>query len=147
MKAIRTKPAKAVNPLFSHAERRAARIAGKEYETSQFIELQVGEEVEDPHAWRLCVIGMAAPADDECRQRVLKYLGDPGRQQLIQDLKLLRQHAKTTKLSKKDARYLEIMEKAYAVDLGLAPSPVRGGVVILDGPPDETDETNESNDQ
>jgi len=123
MRAIRLKPAECPNPAFSVRDQRAAKAAGEKYDTPQFIEQPVGQELDDPHCWRLCVSGMAAPADDECRQRVLAYLGDPGRRKLLEQIRALRAADGVQTLPKRDKRWLEMMEKSYAIELGLAPAP------------------------
>ncbi len=124
MKAIRTKDAQCPNPLFSHAERKAAIAAGKEYDTAEFLTLKAGESVDCPDCWRLVVKGMALPDDAECAQKVLEHLGSEGRQAIVADIKLLQQADKGHQLSTKDKKQLAAMEKAYAVELGLVPSHV-----------------------
>lgn len=124
MKAVRSVVGTAVNPLFSKEAQRQAKAKGEKYETAEFIECPVGEELDDPDCWRLCVLGKAFPTDDECRAKVLSYMSDERRQQTVADIKLLRTADKANQLSKKDRRLLEMMEKAYAVELGLAPSPI-----------------------
>jgi len=126
MKAIRTKAQQTVNPLFSHAEKQAAKEAGEEYETQEFIELPVGQEIDHPDCWRLVVKGFAVPADPECTKQVLDYLGEPGRRQMTEHIIVLREAAKSNSLSAKDRKMKEMLEKAYAVELGLTNSPVPG---------------------
>jgi hypothetical protein len=77
--------------------------------------------------------GQGLSGDDECRKKVLAYMSDERRQQTVADIKLLREAAKSNQLSKKDRRLLEMMEKAYAVELGLSPSPI--AAVIETDPP------------
>lgn len=124
MKAVRSIEGLAVNPLFSKDAQREARANGQPYDTAEFITLPVGEEVEHPDAWRLCVLGKAYPIDEECRQKVLSYMSNEQRQQTVADIKLLREAAKSNQLGKKDQKMLEMMERAYAVDLGLTAKPV-----------------------
>lgn len=122
MKAIRTKDAQCPNPLFSHAEKKAAIAAGKAYETSEFITLKAGESVDCPDAWRIVVKGMALPDDAECAKKVLEHLGSEGRQAIVADIRLLQQADKGHQLSAKDKKQLAAMERAYAVELGLIES-------------------------
>jgi hypothetical protein len=122
MKAIRTQDAQCRNPLFSHAERKAAIAAGNAYETPEFLTLKAGEPVDCPDAWRLVVKGVALPDDAECAKRVLEHLGSEGRQAIVADIKLLQQADKGHELSAKDKKQLAAMEKAYAVELGLIES-------------------------
>jgi hypothetical protein len=133
MKAVRSVVGMAVNPLFSKEAQRQAKAKGQKYETGEFIECPIGQELDDPDAWRLCVLGKAYPADEECSKKVLEYMSDERRQQTVNDIKLLREAAKSNQLSKKDRRMLEMMEKAYAVELGLSPSPI--AAVIETDPP------------
>ena len=119
MKAIRTKPGRARNPLFSVEERRRKKAAGEPYETAEFIELPIGEELDDPDCWRLCVKGMAVPADDECKKKLFDYLGEPGRKQLLENIRLTQKAAQQNALGPEDAKLLKAMEKAYAFELQL----------------------------
>lgn len=119
MKAILTKEVQSCNPLFSHAARRSARDRGEQYETSEFLTLPIGEELEGPDAWRLVAKGIAVPGDRECAQQFLNYVGSPGRQSIAEDIKLLRAAANNKQLSAKDLKRLEALERAYAVELGL----------------------------
>lgn len=133
MKATRSVVGMAVNPLFSKEAQRQAKAKGETYETAEFIECPIGQQLDDPDCWRLCVLGKAYPADDECTKKVMEYMSDETRQQTVRDIQLLREASRTNQLSKKDRRLLEIMEKAYAVELGLSSSPVPA--VIETDPP------------
>ena len=129
MKCIRTVPGRAVNPLFSRAEKIRAEAAGEEYDSLEFLDLPVGQVVDNPDAWKLCVLGKALPEDEACRKRVMAYLTAPKREAIVSDIKLLREASKTNSLGEKDKRMLAMMERAYAVDLGLVPSPLTIPVV------------------
>lgn len=124
MKCIRTVPGRAVNPLFSRDEKNRVEAAGGTYDSIELIDLPIGQIVDSPDAWKLCVLGKALPEDDECRKKTLSYLTSEKRQAIVGDIKLLREAYKTNSLSEKDARMLAMMERAYAVDLGLVPSPL-----------------------
>lgn len=124
MKAVRTKEGQARNPLFSYSERRQARINGTPYDTPEMITLPIGDVIDHPDCWRLVVKGVALPHDEECSQKVLAYLGAPGRQAILDEIKLLQTAVKTSKLSPKDMKQLQAMERAYAVELGLVPTHV-----------------------
>jgi hypothetical protein len=124
MKAVRTVEAKAVNPLYSYEDKERAKKAGVPYDTPEFLVQSVGEEVDDKDAWILCVKGLALPVDAECSKRVLAHMTDAERQQTVADLKLLRVAVKNNSLGAKDRKRYEMLEKAYAVELGLRPSPV-----------------------
>jgi hypothetical protein len=113
-----------VNPLFSRAEKIRAEETGEEYDSLEFLDLPVGQVVDNPDAWKLCVLGKALPEDEACRKRVMAYLTAPKREAIVADIKLLREASKTNSLGEKDKRMLAMMERAYAVDLGLVPSPL-----------------------
>jgi hypothetical protein len=129
MKCIRTVTGRAVNPLFSRAEKIRAEETGEEYDSLEFLDLPVGQVVDNPDAWKLCVLGKALPEDEACRKRVMAYLTAPKREAIVADIKLLREASKTNSLGEKDKRMLAMMERAYAVDLGLVPSPLAVPVV------------------
>jgi hypothetical protein len=129
MKCIRTVTGRAVNPLFSREEKIRAEETGEEYDSLEFLDLPVGQVVDNPDAWKLCVLGKALPEDEACRKRVMAYLTAPKREAIVADIKLLREASKTNSLGEKDKRMLAMMERAYAVDLGLVPSPLAVPVV------------------
>jgi hypothetical protein len=99
------------------------------YDSLEFLDLPVGQVVDNPDAWKLCVLGKALPEDEACRKRVMAYLTAPKREAIVSDIKLLREASKTNSLGEKDKRMLAMMERAYAVDLGLVPSPLAVPVV------------------
>jgi hypothetical protein len=129
MKCIRTVPGRAINPLFSRDEKNRVEAAGDMYDSLEFLDLPVGQVVDNPDAWKLCVLGKALPEDEACRKRVMAYLTAPKREAIVSDIKLLREASKTNSLGEKDKRMLAMMERAYAVDLGLVPSPLAVPVV------------------
>jgi hypothetical protein len=129
MKCIRTVPGRAINPLFSRDEKNRVEAAGDMYDSLEFLDLPVGQVVDNPDAWKLCVLGKALPEDEACRKRVMAYLTAPKREAIVADIKLLREASKTNSLGEKDKRMLAMMERAYAVDLGLVPSPLAVPVV------------------
>ena len=118
-----------MNPLFSRAEKIRAEETGEDYDSLEFLDLPVGQVVDNPDAWKLCVLGKALPEDEACRKRVMAYLTAPKREAIVSDIKLLREASKTNSLGEKDKRMLAMMERAYAVDLGLVPSPLAVPVV------------------
>jgi hypothetical protein len=124
MRCIRTVPGRAINPLFSRDEKNRVEAAGGVYDSTEFIDLPIGQEVDSPDAWKLCVLGKALPGDDECSKKTLAYLTSEKRQAIVGDIKLLREAMKQNALGEKDKRMLAMMERAYAVDLGLVPSPL-----------------------
>lgn len=120
MKAIRTKEGQARNPVFSVSDKRKALVNGESYDVPEFITLPVGQAIDCPDAWRLCVKGVAVADDDECRAKFFAYIGDPGRKAIVEQIFLLRTAAATTRLSEVEQKHLTALEKAYAVDLGIA---------------------------
>jgi len=124
MKCIRTAIGRAINPLFSREEKNRVEAAGGTYDSLEFLEQPVDQVVDNPDAWKLCVLGKALPYDEACRAKVMSYLTAPKRQAIVDEIKLLREAAKTNSLGDKDKRMLAMMERAYAVDLGLVPSPL-----------------------
>lgn len=120
MRAIRTKEGKARNPVFSVSEKRRLTTSGQPYDVPEFITLPVGQEIDCPDAWRLCVKGVAVAADDECRKKFFDYVGEPGRKAIVEQIFLLRTASATTRLSETEQRHLNALEKAYAVDLKIA---------------------------
>lgn len=139
MKCIRTVPGQAVNPLFSRDEKHRVEAAGDVYDSIEIIELPIGQIVESPDAWKLCVLGKALPEDDECRKKTLSYLTSDNRQAIVGDIKLLREAMKQNSLGEKDKRMLAMMERAYAVDLGLVPSPLAVPMKPADSVEEESD--------
>lgn len=55
------------NPEYSNEARRAAKKAHLPYDVPKFIKKPAGTVVEHPDAWRLVRMGVARPADEECR--------------------------------------------------------------------------------
>ena len=135
MRCIRTVPGRAINPLFSRDEKNRVEADACVYDSTEFIDLPIGQEVDSPDAWKLCVLGKALPGDDECSKKTLAYLTSEKRQAIVGDIKLLREAMKQNALGEKDKRMLAMMERAYAVDLGLVPSPL--DVPVKPEPPAE----------
>jgi hypothetical protein len=130
MKCIRTVPGRAVNPLFSRDEKTRVEAEGGVYDSIEFIDLPVGQIYDAEDAWKLCVLGKALPHDEECSKHTLAYLTSEKRQAIVGDIKLLREASKTNSLGEKDKRMLAMMERAYAVDLGLVPLPLTTTVTV-----------------
>jgi hypothetical protein len=135
MRCVRTVTGMAINPLFSRADKIKAEESGEVYDSLEFLEQPVGQVVDHPDAWKLCVLGKALPDDEACRAKVMAYLTAPKRQAIVDDIKLLREASKTNSLGEKDKRMLAMMERAYAVDLGLVPSPLDAPMIPQIGDP------------
>ncbi len=106
-----------VNPVYLETP------ANERRGVAQVIPIPAGEVIDSPDAWMLCVVGKAVPADDECKARYDKYLGDPRRKQLLEQVKRLRAANGVKALDKKTLKWLEYMEATYATELGLKESP------------------------
>lgn len=122
MKAKRLTEGRIVNPLFSDADRRAAKAAGKIYDTPKFLTLPIGEIVEDKHCWRLCLGDRPAmvPADEECAAKVEAVMGDAGRKELLTKIRRLQHPDVRKQLGKADMAWLETMEEWHADELTAA---------------------------
>ena len=80
--------------------------------------IPAGTEIEHPDAWRLCSIGRAVPADDECKNQLLKFQSNPARLAMIANIKALRAADGVKQIDAKSRKWLEYMEKTYAKELG-----------------------------
>lgn len=121
MKAKRTKPGQIVNPEFSHAAKREAIREGVPYLEPEFLELPIGEVVDDPNCWMLCP-GVTnspcmVPADDECAQRVLAFLSAPKRKEFLQKLARLSQPDVLRQMSPQQRQSHEFLSELYANEI------------------------------
>lgn len=55
------------NPVYSAAARSSAAAARLPYDVPRTVTAVAGTEIEHPDAWRLVRLGVAEPADDDCR--------------------------------------------------------------------------------
>jgi hypothetical protein len=119
MKAIRLVEGEIVNPLFSNADKAAAIARGEKYEVRQFLKLPKGEIVDDPECWRLCVGKGAplAPADDECKERVLKVMSAADRKDFLQTLVRLNHPDVRKQQSKNQLEWLDMMVEIYSDEM------------------------------
>ncbi len=76
-----------------------------------------GTVIDNPDAWMLCMLDVAVPEDDECKEAVDKALGSPRRKQMLQQVLRLRAANGVQQLDKKSLRWLEYMEQCYAKEL------------------------------
>ena len=116
MKAKRITAAQSVNPLFDATASRLARKRGLSYEEPGFLNHEIGEIVDDPHAWRLCTFDkpVAVPADDECKSKVASFLNTPKRRKFLRGL--LKWHNNPTLVNQLGAvgqKYIQHMLDAY----------------------------------
>jgi hypothetical protein len=115
MKARMLNDGEAVNPIYLDAE-----VKGDIVPT---VVIPAGTVIDNPDAWMLCVNGIATPDDDECRAATMKFLGSDRRKALIESIKSLQKADGVQRLDSKTKKWLEYMEKAYAVELA-EPAPV-----------------------
>lgn len=119
MKAVRLKPGRIVNPLYSRSERRQALKVGQPYETPEYLTCPVGEVVDDPDCWMHCRGDnpAMAPADKECADKVLAVMNSPARRKFLDQLRRLRQPEVRRQLSKSNEAWLAAMLDAYSSEL------------------------------
>ena len=116
MKCILLAECETTNPLYLSLGRK-----DREGITA-IVKLPAGEVIEHADAWRLCVIGKASPHDDECRDRVLKHMGNPARVAMLAKIKAMMAADGVQTLDVKTKRWLDHMKTSYATELGLHPA-------------------------
>jgi hypothetical protein len=123
MKAIRRKPGKIVNPLFSQADKRVAKAQGVPYETPEFLTVPKGELVDDPDCWMLCLGSDPdlQPADKECADVVLRKMTSTGRAAFLANVRRLAQPEVRKQLSKDDLKSLELWLELYGDEIQSPP--------------------------
>jgi len=119
MKAVRLVQGEIVNPLFSQAEKSEVIAAGGKYDVPQFLKLPKGEIIDDPECWRLCVGKGAplAPADDECKERVLKVMSAADRKDMLGNLIRLNHPDVRKQQSKNQLEWLDMMVEIYSDEM------------------------------
>jgi len=109
-------PCESVNPLYLSLPKKDR--AG----ITAIVTIPAGQVIENPDAWRLCAIGKATPADEECKNRVDAHMGNPARLALIEKIKALISADGVKSLDVKTKQWLEMMKKTYAAELGIEPA-------------------------
>ena len=120
MRANRIKPAESPNPLYDRTAARLAKKQGKPYGEPEFFQHSIGEVVDDPHAWRLCVMDtpLAVPADAECAAKVDAELSKPKRQKFLRGLLKFHENPQlVSQLGKDGQAYVNQMLTSYANQL------------------------------
>ena len=69
MKCKLTRPAQVANPNWRNEAEVIARAHGLAYTVPRYVDKPIGTEIRGPESWKLVRMGMAEPADDECRAR------------------------------------------------------------------------------
>jgi len=114
MKATLLNDEEMVNPLYLSAVDKKG--------IQPILPIPAGTVMDNPDAWMLVALNKAVPADDECKERIDRWLGNPKRLALIEQIKRLRAANGVKALDAKTKRWLEYMEKTYAKELGLEPA-------------------------
>lgn len=132
MKATRLKPGQMVNPYYSAEVKRAAKSRGEAYDIPAFLNLPVGETVDDPDCWKLCVgeDPVMKPADDECREKVLSVMSEPKRIAFLRNLQRQNQSEVRKQMPKGQIEWLDSMLETYGAEIDKldakpAPAPAR----------------------
>lgn len=120
MKAERIQPAEENNPLYDKTAARLARKRGEHYDEPESLKHPVGQIVDDPRAWILCMTEppMAVPYDQECKDKVAQFKNSPRRVKFIRGL--LKFHTNTQmvdQLGKEGQKYIRRMLEAYQTEL------------------------------
>lgn len=125
MKATRIKVGQIVNPFFSHDARRRAAENGVPYDVKPFLDLPIGELVEEPDCWKLCIGDDPAlkPADDECREKVLAVMGSEKRSKFLQNLKRQNQAEVRKQMGKSQLEWLDSMLETYSREVAALDAP------------------------
>jgi hypothetical protein len=125
VKATRIKVGQIVNPFFSHDARRLAQQQGVAYDVKPFLDLPIGELVEDPDCWKLCIGDDPAlkPADDECREKVLAVMGSEKRSKFLQNLKRQNQAEVRKQMGKSQLEWLDSMLETYGREVAALDAP------------------------
>lgn len=142
MKCVTTVETEEVNPFFSRDEKQRVEESGGIYDSVEILKYPAGREIDSPKAWIQCVIGRAVAADSECAKKVIAYLSTDKRKEMAATILTAREAAKTNQLGAKDKLMLERLERWYAVDLGLVPSPLTTTVTapVKPAEPEVTDD-------
>lgn len=113
MKARLLNDEQMVNPLYLQTP--AADRGG----IQQTLPIPAGTVIDNVDAWMLCMLGKAVPADEECKARVDKALGNPRRLEMLERVRRLRAADGVKQLDPKSKKWLEYMEATYAKELGV----------------------------
>lgn len=130
MKAEYITTARAVNPLYSSKDKRAAKETGKEYAINPYIEIPVGYVEEGPLVWTHCVPGhlnappVCKPIDNECRDRVQKWM-KVERPKELESIRQMLHPSNYSKMSKKQQGHLDDLKEAYGLDTPAKSDPVQ----------------------
>ena len=122
MKARLISPQRSVNPAFSSKEKRAVESHGKSYNVPMYLELPEGFEVEGSQVWGLCCPGhmnaapVAEPVDDECKERVKKWMTTERPRQLEQ-IRQMAQPENLKRLKKEAKQHVLDLVRAYGLDV------------------------------
>lgn len=119
MKAKRLVPGEMVNPHFSNEAKRAHKERGEVYDVVPFLTLPAGEIVDDLDCWKLCLgeKPVMAPADDECRAKVLEAMGSTKRLAFLRNLARQNQPEVRKQMGKSQLEWLDSMIETYGAEI------------------------------
>lgn len=115
-----------VNPLFDNAAKRAAQGSGEKYDIEPYIEVPVGFIEEGPLCWAHCVPGhensppVCEPVDDECRERVKKWM-EKERPKALEQIRLMSQPENQKGMKKEHRQYFSDLAEVYGINPDDAP--------------------------
>lgn len=134
MKAERLAIGQIVNPYYSSTAKREAIARGEVYDAPQFLNLPVGEVVDDPDCWKLCLGGtpVMAPADDECRNKVLSAMGSDKRLAFLRNIRRQNHPDVRKQMGKAQTEWIDSMMEVYGKEVealdGKKPEPRKAPV-------------------
>lgn len=120
MKARYIREGRAVNPDFSNKAKRQAQLEGKRYDVPTYLTVPVGHVEEGPLCWTHCCPGhmgeppMCEPADDECRERVKKWM-DIERPNHLESIRVMALPENLKKMPKKKQEHILALAEAYGL--------------------------------
>ena len=119
MKATRLKVGEIVNPFYNVTAKAEAKARGQVYDVPPFLTLPIGELVEDPDCWKLCLgtDPVLKPADDECREKVLAAMGSEQRAKFLQNLKRQNHPDVRKQMGKTQLEWLDSMLETYGKEI------------------------------
>jgi len=150
MKAISLVATRGPNPAFDASEFRAAVSHGRKYDTPAEIDYPAGTEFDNSEVWIHCVRSppTMAPADDECRRKVQRWLQHKSRKAMLSRFKHLSTPAVYAKCPKWLQQYIDSVKEKWgeeiasvAPDTTSTPNDIRDAIEDMGGevPDDDAD--------
>lgn len=128
MKARRVLPGAMCNPFFSHAAKRAAREKNLPYTVPPLLTLPVGEQIDDPDCYKLCLgpNPPCVPDDRECAEAVLKAMTHPTRIAFLKNLQRQNHPDVRKQMPKAQIEWLDAMLELYGDEMERLDRPPAG---------------------